>query len=281
MLIDWFTVAAQLVNFLILMWLMKRFLYKPILHAIDERERRIAKELSDADQKKSGAQKEGDEFRHKNEVFDQERAALLSKATGEAQAERERLLTEAKKAADALNAKQQEALRSDEQRIYGAIRLRTQSEVFSVARKTLKDLAGADLEERIVEAFIRRLHELTGAEKDSFASAFKASPAPVVVHSTFKLSPALSASIEGTIKAMLGANAEIQIETAPELISGIELVANGRKVAWSIAEYLTTLEDAVSEILKAKEKPELKSEAEPEKKVESKAEEPKPAPVNP
>ena len=39
MLIDWFTICAQALNFLILVWLMKRFLYKPILHAIDEREK--------------------------------------------------------------------------------------------------------------------------------------------------------------------------------------------------------------------------------------------------
>jgi F-type H+-transporting ATPase subunit b len=44
MLIDWFTVAAQIVNFLILVWLLKHFLYKPILDAIDAREKRIAAE---------------------------------------------------------------------------------------------------------------------------------------------------------------------------------------------------------------------------------------------
>jgi F-type H+-transporting ATPase subunit b len=52
MLIDWFTVGAQALNFLILVWLLKRFLYKPILHAIDEREKRIAAELADADAKR-------------------------------------------------------------------------------------------------------------------------------------------------------------------------------------------------------------------------------------
>ena len=103
MLIDWFTVGAQALNFLILVWLMKRFLYKPILHAIDAREERIAKELADADAKKAEAQKERDEFEHKNEEFDQQRAALLSKATDEAQAERQRLLDEARKAAAALS----------------------------------------------------------------------------------------------------------------------------------------------------------------------------------
>jgi len=92
MLIDWFTVGAQALNFLILVWLMKRFLYQPILRAIDARETRIAAELADADAKKAEAQTERDEFRRKNEEFDQQRAALLSKATDEVNAERHRLL---------------------------------------------------------------------------------------------------------------------------------------------------------------------------------------------
>ena len=112
MLIDWFTVGAQALNFIILVWLLKRFLYKPILNAVDAREKRIAAELADADAKKAEAQKERDEFQHKNEEFDQQRAALLSKATDEAKAERQRLLDEARKAADALSAKRQETLRS-------------------------------------------------------------------------------------------------------------------------------------------------------------------------
>src|SRR3970040_1859513 len=100
MLIDWFTVSAQVVNFLILVWLMKRFLYQPILHAIDAREKRIARELADADGKRAEAEKERDEFQHKNEEFDQQRAALLSKARDEAQAERQRLLDEARQECD-------------------------------------------------------------------------------------------------------------------------------------------------------------------------------------
>src|ERR1700722_20992483 len=110
MLIDWFTVGAQALNFLILVWLMKRFLYQPILHAIDVRDQRIAAELADAAAKQADAQKERNEFQHKNEEFDRQRAALLIQATGEANTERQRLLDEARKAADALSAKRQETL---------------------------------------------------------------------------------------------------------------------------------------------------------------------------
>ena len=63
--INWFTVIAQILNFLILVWLLKRFLYKPILNAIDEREKKIASQLKDADNRESMAKKEQDEFMKK------------------------------------------------------------------------------------------------------------------------------------------------------------------------------------------------------------------------
>jgi F-type H+-transporting ATPase subunit b len=79
MLIDWFTVGAQVLNFLILVWLLKHFLYKPILNAIDAREKRIAAELADADAKKTEAQKERDDFQNKNKAFDEQRSALSAR----------------------------------------------------------------------------------------------------------------------------------------------------------------------------------------------------------
>src|ERR1039458_5091039 len=157
MLIDWFTVGAQALNFLILVWLLKRFLYKPILRALDAREKRIATELADAAAKKAEAQKERDEFQHKNEDFDRERAALLSKAADEAKAERQRLLDEARKAADAFSAKRQETLRNEAHNLNQAISRRAQKEVFAIARKALTDLATTSLEERLGEVFTRRL----------------------------------------------------------------------------------------------------------------------------
>src|SRR5664279_6224779 len=115
MLIDWFTVGAQVINFLILIWLMKRYLYQPILHAIDARETRIAAELSDADAKRAEAQKERDEFEQKNEAFDKQRAELLSKASDEASAKGRQLMDAARQAADALSAKRQNALKREQQ----------------------------------------------------------------------------------------------------------------------------------------------------------------------
>jgi F-type H+-transporting ATPase subunit b len=285
MLADWFTIVAQALNFLILVWLMKRFLYKPVLHAIDEREKRIATELANADAKKAEAQKEHDEFQHKNAEFDQQRAALLTNATGEAQAERQRLLDEARKAAADLSSKRQAALRSEEQNLHQAIRRRTQQEVFAIARKALTDLATTSLEERLGEVFTRRLREMNGKAKEGLAGALKTGADPAVVRSTFDLSADQRAVIQNALNETFSAEVRVQFETAPDLIGGIELTTNGQKVAWSIADYLTSLEKGVDELLKEKDKPAVKAEAkpepeakaEPETKTEPKPEEPKPA----
>ena len=85
MLINWFTVVAQAINFLILVWLLKRFLYKPILHAIDEREKGIATQLAEAEAKKAEAQKDRDDFQHKNEVIRPGACSALEKSRGRGQ----------------------------------------------------------------------------------------------------------------------------------------------------------------------------------------------------
>ena len=297
MLIDWFTVGAQTLNFVILVWLMKHFLYKPILNAIDTREKRIATELADADTKKAEAQKDRDEFQHKNEEFDQQRAALLSQATSEAKTERQRLLEEARQAADALSAKRQETLRNDAQSLNQAISRRTQQEVFAIARKALTDLATTSLEERVGDVFIRRLRETNGQAKAVLAAALKTASDPAIVRSAFDLPVEQRVAIQNAINETCSAEVNVQFETAPDLISGIELVTNGQKLAWSIADYVASLEKGLGELMKEKDKPDAKADPKPEPKAdakpaakvdpkpdakaESKPEVPKPVAMNP
>jgi F-type H+-transporting ATPase subunit b len=265
MLIDWFTVLAQVVNFLILVWLLKRFLYRPILDAIDAREKRIAKELADADAKKAEAQKERDEFQHKNEAFEQQRAALLSKATDEAKAERQRLLDEARQAADALAAKRQEALRGEQQSLNEALSRRAREEVFAIARRALGDLATTSLEERMAEVFIRRLREMDAKAKAGLGEALKSASAPGIVRSAFELPAEQRTMIHDAINETFSADIHILFETAPDLVSGIELATDGQKVGWSIAEYLASLEKGVEELLQEKAKDQARTQAQAKK----------------
>jgi F-type H+-transporting ATPase subunit b len=278
MLIDWFTVAAQALNFLILVWLMKHFLYQPILHTIDTREKLIAKELADADAKKAEAQKERDEFQKKNEEFDQQRSVLLTQATDEAKAERLRLLDEARKAADALSAKRQESLINDAHNLNQALRRLTQKEVFAITRKVLTDLATVSLEERMGEVFTRRLREMDDKAKTVLGDALKKNSEPALIRSTFDLPTVQRAAIQNALNETFSAEIHIRFETTPDLVGGIELTANGQKAGWSIADYLASLQNGVGELLKAQDKPEPKPAAKVEPKPEAPKPEEKPAP---
>ena len=259
MLIDWFTVVAQAVNFIILVWLLKRFLYKPILDAIDAREKRIELELADADAKKAEALTERDAFLRKNEAFDGQRAALLSAAEAEANTERRRLLDEARRAADALSAKRRQSLRSDARDLSRAIGERTQNEVFAISRKALMDLATTTLEERMCDVFVRRLREMEGPAKAGLAESLKTLSEPALVRSAFALPAEQRAAIQMALDEILGVEAQLRFEIAPELVAGIELAGNGQKVGWSISDYLASLQERVAELLNEKAQPEAGS----------------------
>ena len=268
MLIDWFTVGAQALNFVILVWLMRRFLYKPILGAIDAREKKIAEELADADGKKAEAKKERDEFQQKNEEFDQQRATLLSKATDDAKAERQRLLEEARKAADTLSAKRREALGNEARSLNNAISRRAQEEVFGIARKALTDLATTSLEERMGAVFTRRLREMDAKVRAGLAEAIKTAPEPARVRTAFDLPPEQRAVIQNALNETFSAEVRVRFETAPDLVSGIELATNGQKVGWSIADYLASLEKGVRELLREHDDAGARAGPKPEAKAE-------------
>ena len=264
MLIDWFTVAAQMLNFLILVWLLKRFLYQPILNAIDAREKRIAAELADAAAKKTEAEKERDDFQNKNKAFDEQRSALLAKATDEAKAERERLLDEARKAADSLRAAQASALHNDQVKLGSEITRLATEQVFEIARKTLSDLATVSLEERIGEVFTRRLREMNGKAKQELGDALKTSPDASVVRSAFDLPAEQKAAIQNALNETFSSEIRIRFETSQAQVCGIELTANGQKISWSIADYLKALDQKVGALLDAQSVPESKSVPKPE-----------------
>jgi F-type H+-transporting ATPase subunit b len=255
MLIDWFTVAAQVINFLILVWLLKRFLYKPVLAAIDEREKRIAAQLQDAEKRKADALKEQANFRQKNEDFDKQRAALLLEAANAAQSERAKLLAAARAEAEGLRAQLQKTVSAEREDLNRKIATLAQQEVFSIARKILADLADASLETRMADIFIHRLRDIDDKQRSELNGWLNDSSKRTVVRSAFEMAQPQKTAIEDAVKSLSKENAGIDFEVRPDLIGGIELAANGHKIEWSIAGYLATLKDSVGALLEPKVDP--------------------------
>ena len=256
MLIDWFTVIAQVLNFLILVWLLKHFLYQPILNAIDTREKGIAAKLADAEAKEADAQKQKKDFEAKNKNFDDQRAALMNKADGDAKAEHDRLVGEAQKQADGVRASEAAALKDDQAHQAVAIKRMAQDQVFAIAKKTLADLATVSLEERIGEVFTRRLREMNAKDKADMGAALKASPEASLVRSAFNLPDEQKVAIQNALNETFSAVIRVRYETDANAISGIELTAQGQKLSWSISSYLDSFDRSLAELIAPSTNPE-------------------------
>ncbi|WP_158849260.1 F0F1 ATP synthase subunit delta [Algibacter sp. L1A34] len=240
--INWFTFIAQIINFLVLMWLLKRFLYKPILSAIDERETKIKNQLLDAESQKRDAAKEKDEFKVKNETFSIEKDALMQKAAEEAKAEGDRLKENARHEANNLKDELEKAFTKDQAVKNKNMAKRIGDEVLDITRKTLIDLSSANLEEQTLEVFLKKMKGLDGDEKVRFLEALKGSKS-ILVQSAFPLSTNQQASIKKSLKELFEKENSYEFKVQPELINGIEILANGYKLSWSISDYLKSFED--------------------------------------
>ncbi|MCB1304913.1 MAG: F0F1 ATP synthase subunit delta [Leptospiraceae bacterium] len=247
--IDWFTVIAQLINFLILVWLMKRFLYRPILNAIDARENRIARELEEADTVRTQAKAEKEKFAQSNREMEANRTNLLREATDAAEAERKRLMEKARHAAAEYHVKRRESLQKEEDSLHRAIAHRTHEEVFAISKQVLRDLADSDLEERMLKALARTFESLPVEKQEAIRHSIESAPQSIVVRSAFALAPSSRSTIERLLGEILQRRAEPSFEVDQDLIAGIEISIGGQKIAWSIADYLSSLHAGVGELL--------------------------------
>ena len=249
--IDWFTFGAQIVNFLILIGLLKRFLYGPILEAMDAREERITSRLEEARTKQEEAEAEKEKYRSLQEDLEETRQEALAEAEKAAQERRQELLHEARAEVAHLEREWREALERKRESFLRELSERAVAETIAVARRALRDLADADLDEQAVEVFLERLRTLDDSQCRALAEGLRAGGGAAVVHSAFELSEEHRSRIHDQLAEQVGDVSNVSFEPDAEVGLGVELRIGERKVAWSLDSYLDDLTDRVRERLDA------------------------------
>lgn len=246
MLIDWFTVFAQIVNFLVLVWLLKIFLYKPILKVISDRQNEIAKQLNEAEMKKKEAQEECQLYQSKNKEFDQQKAERMKKLNEEIKQLHDRLKAEARQDIEDQRIKWCSNLKNEKDEVFRNLSKRIQTELFSILRKAMTDLADTNIQERLVDVFIQRLKNLPQKEKNDLLAALGASPT-LQIRMAAEVNENIRNNLKDAIQQEFDRKFDIHFVVLPELIGGIELMANGQKISWNITDYLSSLEGLIDE----------------------------------
>lgn len=247
MLIDWFTVGAQVVNFLILVYLLKRFLYGPLLRAMDRREQEIGDRLREAAEKGAAAEKAAEDYRQKAREVEEALPQRLKVAQEEVEKRRLESLAQAKDEVEELRRAWRASVAREKRNFLDELKRCAGSEVVRIAGRSLAELADTELGERLVGKFCERLDALSGEEKERWAGA--AAQGEVVLRTAFDLDPTLRLRIAAALREFCGRELQIAFKPEPGMPLGVELTAGGVRLSWGMESYLEALEKKVTELL--------------------------------
>jgi len=247
--IDWFVLFCQIFNFLLLVYLLKRFLYGRIIKAMDDREAKIVARFAEADELKVKATEAAEIYDRRNQLLNEKSEQMLNEASTAAEAKRKELMEKVRADVELIKVRWQDMLASEQEAFFQDLRQRAAKQIFAAARKALTDLADANLEERIIDEFIRRIGELDKEKSAKIRKAISGQGDKIVIQSAFVIDNKTQGRIEQALKGQIANGFTIRYETEPEIVSGVELRVNGHKIAWSLNEYLETLVENLSETL--------------------------------
>lgn len=247
MLIDWFTITAQVINFLILLALLKIFLFDKIKNAMDQRENDIQARFDTAEKQKKEAQKALDDYKAQIKSFHDDRDARLKKVDKEVKDRKTVLVKEARQEVDALKKNWQNALEKQKTSFWDQFQKQAARLIFDTVQKTLSFLADTNAQDQAVKHFLTRLKDL---DKGSLPDTLETPPQ---VSTGFKLSEKQQKSIQQAVSQKLADVQQIEFNVRPELIFGIALFAGGKKITWHAQDYLASLEKELNQAIEGKE----------------------------
>jgi F-type H+-transporting ATPase subunit b len=247
--IDWFTVVAQIVNFLILVYLLKRFLYGPIVSAMDRREQRVTDRLREARESQDAAEERAAELQREQDELDEKRQALLDEARDEAEEHRGQLLDEIRGEVEEIRERWRREIEREQESFVRELREQAAGWIAAAARRALAELADARLEERIVGVFEERLRKLPDEDRDALVEAVQERDEPLRVVTTFELPEERREALRELFMEQVGEQVELRFAESADLVCGIELRTPGNAIAFSLDAFVKDLGERLEEAL--------------------------------
>lgn len=238
--IDWWTLLAQIINLLVLIWLLKKFLYKPMLKIIEQRQSLIATEIQQTKDATKEAEAQLAEYQKKVADFDLKRNALFQEAMEEANSFKEKLTGESKQAIQLSKKNWQLELSQEKQSFDEGLQnaIITNFKVF--ASDALHDMADESLVSRIVAKFYEQMDKMSSAERKKFADSLNQTKKVII-----ETDEVLDKKTKDVLKAYILKWCNVKDKTIKfdykqnhALICGLSVKTGEQMISWNLAAYL-------------------------------------------
>lgn len=238
-----FEIIAQIFNFLILMYLMNRLLYKPVMETMRKRQEEIAMKLDEAERMEMEARELIESYRKKMTGIEEERRSILDEANEEAGLRKESLLEGFREEALKKRRSFLDEVESEKERLSEDLRVSLARNASLIAGGILNEVSGEELSERALETFLKRIRELK--PEDDYLSGAEVRP---LVKSAREIDESVKEAIRGALAERLGVEKVPDFTIDSSLGEGYLLRLETRLVEVSMRRYL---EEAEKRILKA------------------------------
>lgn len=260
--IDWFTTTAQIVNFLILVVLLRYLLYGRILAAVESREAQLRRQWEEAEQVRREAKRQLAEVGEERRRLEEGRERWLAEARQEVEEHRRQLLLQVRQDIEQQQRRWREALRAERQALRHGLQKYLADQVLRAAERVVADLAGVELEQQIIRRFIEKLKNLPEPSRQELIESMAKTNNVVTVHTAFVWEPQFQKQLEGALEEILGISKEggtpkngdsskvaLQIEKKEELVCGIVLQTDAYQLAWNVAHYFQELREHIQTVI--------------------------------
>jgi len=149
--IEWKVLLAQIVNFAVLLFILKKFAYKPILKALNDRRERIEEAIA---RSKSVDKRMAEIETLKENILDEARresGVIIKKAEESAERVKESILKEAHSTSEKLLIDTERKIQAEREKIFQQAKKEIADLVYAAVEKSIGDIAGSELKTKMVE----------------------------------------------------------------------------------------------------------------------------------
>jgi len=221
--LNWSTFLLEIINFLILVWILKHFFYKPVLNVIARRRRSIEESLNDANTLHEDAEALRVQYENRLAEWEKERQAAYTTLDKEIETERARRM----EALRATLGEEREKAQIIEQRRLEASRLRAEEMALAqgaqFSTRLLSVAAGPELEQRLLDLLLKELTALPPKQLSTLRAAASKTADRILVASTYPLNDDTRLSLESTLGSVLEVTTPFHYEQDKELLAGLRV----------------------------------------------------------
>ncbi len=224
--LDWSTFLLQIINFLVLVWILNRFLYKPVMKVIAQRKAAVEKTLADSERARADARALQTQYETRLTEWEREKDKARAQLREDLEAERHRLMAALRAELD----QERQAAAVREQRRLAELAQRADQAALEqggrFVAKLLSGLAGPELEAKIVELMLSEMAQLPEEQLAAIRSALPQDTSVRVV-TAYPLSQSLRESLAQMVRRLAGGELRCEYSNDPDLIAGVRVSFGG------------------------------------------------------